>query len=298
MNYNMIYNLTDLVMKYSYYCKEFDEYFIKEAYNIILHYNKNLEKSINGELKFFNSFKKTKDGKLIIIGAGYNQINGELKFSPKGMAFNLKGDLGKNAKIEELEYYIYMNLGAIRDIFHELEHVRQANIRLHENTILSNLIKEVGAKKGSFTLDFFTFLKSKGYNEKQIFELSNKLSYNYKFTHDLFPTERSANTKSQKDIYQIAQNISEIAHIENLLPILHKKLHDVTYDGYKFKNGNTIQTPIDLFNSIQTLLGNMYEEFIGMQITGSMINKSNTNEKDIILYGGNIDEEELQKFTK
>lgn len=191
-----------------------------------------------------------------------------------------------------------MNLGAIRDIIHELEHVRQATIMLNENSDLSKLILNVQAKKGTFTRDFFRFLISMGYKPEQIFLLSKQLAHNYHFNHDLFPTERAANTKSQSDILRLAEDISDRAHIENLLVYLHKKMHDTAYAGYSFKNGKATQTPIDLFASIQTLLSDMYERFSGQGLSGSMLKIPNTDEKDTILYGANVDEEQLNRFTK
>ncbi len=300
MKYKIVYALTELVMDYSYKCKIFDEDFIKEAYNIILSDNKELQSMINGVPHFSNSFGETKNGKVIVTGASYNIQTGDLTFCREGMALNLKGELtlDSNTKLGELEYYIYMNLGAIRDIIHELEHVRQAKIMRNENSDLSKLISNVQAKKGTFTLDFFRFLMANGYTQEQIFALSQQLGRNYQFSHDLFPTERAANTKSQSDIFYIAQNISESAHIDNLLEFLHKKIHNTAYDGYSFRDGQPVQTPIDLFASIQTLLGDMYERFSGQQIFGSMIRAPITNEEDIILYGGEISDERLNKFTK
>lgn len=300
MNYNMIYALTELVMNYSYQRKEFDENFICDAYNIILSYNKELQNMINGTPHFSSSFSEMKDGKLITTGASYNPQTGDLNFSRAGMAFNLRGELNldNDTKLEELEYYIYMNLGAIRDIIHELEHVRQAKIMLSENSELSKLISNVQAKKGTFTSDFFRFLMSIGYKSEQIFALSQQLAHNYQFNHDLFPTERAANNKSQSDIFKLAENISDKAHIENLLVYLHKKMHETTYAGYSFKDGKSVQTPIDLFANVQTLLKDMYERFSGQVISGSMLRVPNTDEKDAILYGGKIDEEQLNKFTK
>ena len=110
MNYNMIYLLTELVMNYSYQRKEFDENFIREAYNMIINYNKELQSMINGKPFLSNSFSEVKDGKLIITSASYNPINGNLNFSRDGMAYNLKGklNLDKSTKLEELEYYIYI----------------------------------------------------------------------------------------------------------------------------------------------------------------------------------------------
>ena len=300
MDYNVIYTLTELVMKYSYQRKVFDKNFICEAYNVIINCNKELQSGIDGTPDFSNSFIKVKDDKLITTGASYNPLTGKLTFSCDGMSFNLNGELklDSDTRLEELEYYIYMNLGAIRDILHELEHVRQTNIMLNENSDLSKLISNVQAKKGTFTIDFFNFLMSMGYKPKQIFSLSKQLVLNYQFNHDLFPTERAADTKSRSDIYRLAEDISNRAHIENLLVYLHKKMCDTTYSCYSFKNGKAVQTPIDLFASIHTLLSDMYEKYSGQIITGSMLKAPSTDEKDIILYGANVDEKQLNRFTK
>jgi hypothetical protein len=299
MKLEMINNLTMLVMKYSYQGKIFDEMFIKEAYDIIINYNKELESMINGNPNFISEFSKTNGNKLIITGASYNLETGNLNFSTEGMKYNLKGELNySNIKLEELEYYIYMNLGAIRDIIHELEHVRQKNIILNENNDLLKLIKNVEAKKGTFTMDFYKFLMSKGYKEDTIRALMIQLSSNYNLNHDKYPTERAAITKSQKDIYHIAENISYTAHIENLLEYLHNVMHDTTYAGYEFKNGKSVKTPIDLFTNIQTLLGNMYEEFSHQIITSSILKNPTTSEEDIIMYGADVNEEQLKKFIK
>ena len=163
---------------------------------------------------------------------------------------------------------------------------------------LSKLISNVQAKKGTFTNDFFRFLMSMGYKQDQIFALSKQLAHNYQFNHDLFPTERAANTKSQSDIFRLAKTISNANHIENLLLYLHKRFHDVAYTGYSFKYGKSTQTPIDLFVGVQTLLKDMYERFTGQVISGSMLKTPTTDVKDIVLYGADIHEEQLHKFTK